>query len=584
MKKAILFGASSLGRDAYNILKNKYDIIFFCDNDKEKLGKKFCNKMVISPLELREHEVEEIIITSIYFIEILNQLRRMGLNNIKIFFMDGKCGLHYKILDSNQYFYEELHIDKKFKEKYLENFNLLYNIQKKDKFRIKINSKLKKVLIIAYFFPPLGGAGTQRTLKFVKYLREFGWEPIVVTCGKNNYGIYDNSLLNEIPKGVHVIRIDDNQLDNININKSLIQQNINLYYGLISNENLINEYIRKFKNISAKEIGNYILPDKYIFWASEVLKNIEEIININDIHLIYSTSAPYSDHIIGYYLKKKYNKPWVTDFRDEWTNNGFSQYIHTSLKYKMEYSMEKSIVSFSNKILVTTPVSKENYIKLFNLSLDKVKVITNGFDEEDFDNLNRMKKNKKFKIIHNGSLYGKRVPNTFIEAMNELIEDNLIGEKDIEVIFVGSNNVNSEDMKKYNLFKNIKFISYKKHKDSLKLSNCADALLLIVGMDEKCSQYYPGKIFEYLRLFKPIISLSPQNGATDRLLNQLKVGYNVEYNDLKGIKNVIFRLFNDWKNNTLSKYLSNEEIEKFKRKNLTKLLAKTLDELFDNYI
>lgn len=585
MEKVILFGASNLGETAYDLLKSKFEICYFSDNDLRKWGKTFCNVTIIEPAKLKiskEYNEYKVIITSMYFLEILRQLIDMGLYNINIFFIDYKNPLSYKIIDMEEYAYENLNINVNFKKEYIDDFSLLYNTEKINGNRIQVNTDLKRVLIIAYFFPPLGGAGVQRTLKFVKYLREFGWEPIVITCGDNEYDVYDSTLSYEIPKGVNIIRIDDNLSDSKFVDKKLIQQNINLYYGLVEDEVLIYDYIAQFKSISTNEIREFILPDKYIRWANEVLKSLENIIDISNIDLIYSTGSPYSDHIIGYYLKKKYNKPWVTDFRDEWTNNGFSEYVHTSLKYRIEYELEKKIVNLSDKVLVTTPVSKQNYIEIFNLNSCKTNVITNGFDEEDFKDLKKNSKNKRFKIIHNGSLYGKRIPDIFIQCIYELINDKLINENEIEVIFIGSHNINIQQLNEYNLFNNIKFISYRDHAESLKLSNEADVLLLIVGNDENCIQYYPGKMFEYFRLGKSIISLSPTNSATSRLLSNIKRGYNIEYSDLEGIKNVILKLFNDWKNDILIKYPVDKTIKKFDRKHLTEQLAKIFDELVNN--
>ena len=152
------------------------------------------------------------------------------------------------------------------------------------------------------------------------------------------------------------------------------------------------------------------------------MKELDSLVNINEIDVVYTTSGPYSDHLIGYYLKKRYKLPWVADFRDEWTNNPFAKYDKSSLRYKIEYALERRILQVANKIVVTTPLARENYIKGFNLPASKVITITNGYDEDDFTKLNDDNTCKdKFSVFHNALLYGIRTPITYFKALREAI-------------------------------------------------------------------------------------------------------------------------------------------------------------------
>lgn len=437
--------------------------------------------------------------------------------------------------------------------------------------KVKGNSKRKKVLFIAYIFPPLGGSGVQRSLKFVKYLRELGWEPVVVTVTKSGYPLKDESMILEIPDEIEVIRIDEKKFIDLEYANKLIR----IYSEVTNNYNLINQYV-EILNENLKLLNKLLfIPDSQIIWASEVIDKIDEKVNFSDIDIIYTTSGPYSDHIIGYYLKKKYNKPWVADFRDEWTNNPYFSPNKEDLFYKINYEMEKNIVKFADQIITVTPISSDNYNKIFNVEKSKINTITNGYDEADFLNIPNKNKNDKFTIIHNGLLYSIRAPSTIMRALKNLIDSKKIHKSKIQLLFGWTEN--QEEWGKYRdslgLKDNIKFLGYMPHKTSLIESSKGDALLLIVGPGEKNKSVYTGKIFEYLRLCKPIIALSPKGSLVEKLLEETNRGENVDFDDIKGIEEAIFKMYKEWEKNSSQELKVTEDILKYERKNLTKALS-----------
>lgn len=298
---------------------------------------------------------------------------------------------------------------------------------------------MKKVLIIAYYFPPLGWSGVQRTLKFVKYLKDFGWQPIVVTVGKTRFSISDKSLLNEIPEDVEVIRIDDVKFKDITDEiKERMREYSKYSFNIISDENLKVEYEKEIESTLEKLRNLFLLPDGNAVWANNVVREISNRINLNNISIVYTTSAPYSTHLVGYYLKKHYKLPWIADFRDEWTNNPYYNFDVKNIRYKIEKNLEKSLIDFSDKIITTTSMARDNYIKLFNLHQNKAITITNGYDEEDYMLLNHSKVNAKFSVVSNGSFYLDRNPYTFLKAIKNILRMKLIKEDDIEIIFIGT--------------------------------------------------------------------------------------------------------------------------------------------------
>lgn len=441
---------------------------------------------------------------------------------------------------------------------------------------------MRKVLIIAYYFPPLGWSGVQRTLKFVKYLRNFDWEPIVVTVGKTKFSILDESLNEEIPTDINVIRIDDVVLKDVtDTMKKQMKEYIDASINLISDEDLKQIYEKEIEKKFSELRDLLLIPDGNAIWANNVIKIIKNKIDFNEIDVVYTTSAPYSAHIIGDYIKKKYNIPWIADFRDQWINNPYIDHDKNSLSYKIEKNMEKSIVLNCDRLITVTPIITENYISTYKIEKNKVTTITNGYDEEDFKNINFRKQNNKFTIVHNGSFYLKINPYTVAKVIKKLLENESVDEKKIEIILNGNNDCNiinkfKEIMGQYSSI--ITINGYLSHEESLIKSSNADLLLLICGEEESSKQVYTGKVFEYLRLRKPVLSISPKGSLVEKLLDETECGINAEYNDIETIEEILLKYYNNWlKGNEIK--VGAKNIEEYERKELTKKLVEIFNEV-----
>lgn len=441
---------------------------------------------------------------------------------------------------------------------------------------------MKKVLLVAYYFPPLGWSGVQRTLKFVKYLRNFGWEPIVVTVNKTTFSILDETLNIEIPKGVKIIRIDDLKLKDYTDNiKEKMLLNVEASFNLVSDKCLLSRYENEIEKTLEKLRNLILFPDGNAIWADSVIKKISEKLILKDIDLVYTTSGPYSSHIIGNYLKSQYKIPWVADFRDEWTNNPYLG-IDSNLRYEMEKNIENNILINCDKILTATSGLKQNYINNFKINKNKIEVITNGYDEDDFTNIIERKKSNKFIITHNGSFYSSINPYSFIIALNNLLSKRKIDISNLEVQFIGNieNKIKTE-IKAIDKFDIVNFKGYLPHKKSLQLCSESSVLLLIVGEGEKVKSVYTGKVFEYLRFKKAILALSPKKSLIEELLAKTGCGSNVEYSDIKGIENLILRYYEMWKNDK-TLIVNENEIKNYERQKLTEKLSKCFNDVIVN--
>lgn len=442
---------------------------------------------------------------------------------------------------------------------------------------------MRNVLVIAYYFPPLGWSGVQRTLKFAKYLRDFDWEPIVVTVGKTKFSILDESLEDELPKDINIIRIDDIVLKDVtDVMKRQMKGYIEASMNFISDENLKQLYEEEIEKIFSELRDLLLIPDGNAIWANNVIKTIRNKIDFNKIDVVYTTSGPYSAHIIGEHIKREYSIPWIADFRDQWINNPYIDNDKNSLRYKIEKNMEKSVVLNCDRLITTTPIITENYITTYKIEKNKVITITNGYDEEDFKNIKSKKQNNKFTIVHNGSFYLKINPYTVARVIKKLVENDIIDEKKIEIILNGNNDYNiinkfKEIMGKYSYI--ITINGYLSHEESLIKSNDADILLLICGEEESSKQVYTGKVFEYLRLRKPVLSISPKGSLVEKLLHETECGINAEYSDIETIEKIILNYYNSWlKGNKIK--VGAKNIERYERKELTKKLVEIFNEVY----
>ncbi|WP_294182008.1 glycosyltransferase [uncultured Clostridium sp.] len=587
-RKVIIFGASNLGNIAYNVLKDKYEICYFSDNNKEKWGKVFNGLEIIAPNKLYKiiNKGFKIIIASMYYKEISRQLQNSELKEIYNFcYCDANDKTYKKrysvdkIIDNK--IYDDIKLDEKFKNKFKSDFSLIYklkdqNLYFKDK-QYKKNGK--KVLMVSYIFPPIGGGGVQRTLKFVKYLKFFKWEPIVVTVGKSFYDDEeDKTLLEEIPRDVKIIRIDHNYFNSLQLNPEKIQQITDLIYGIIDDKLLMKKFIFNVRN------GEEILcPDIYIGWVNILLSELEDKISLNSIDLIYTTGSPFSDHIAGFYIKKKYHIPWIADFRDEWTNSPYSKLLYKNniFRYNFEKFMENNIVNYADKVITVTPISRSNYIKNFALRNNKVVTITNGYDEDDFKYIDSREQFKKFIITYCGSMYLNRLPENFIVAINQLIIEKKINIDIFKINFIGKIDLPIlEVIHKLDVYNLVKTKGYLSHNNCLYELKNSSLLFLPIGKEQKFKSIYTGKLFEYLRLYKPILSLSPKGSLVEQLLNLTRSGKNFEYEDINGIKRYIFEIYTNWLNGNKKFNPNKEIIRKYERKNLTKRLV----EVFDNVL
>lgn len=415
----------------------------------------------------------------------------------------------------------------------------------------------KKVLVIANQFPPMGGSGVQRSVKFVKHLRSFGYEPVVFTRTVDNMPLKDETLLKDVPKGVKIVRTKALELPELG--------------GIL--------------RIPGKVAGKLMIPDTARLWMENAKKEVLKVIKSENIRLIYTTSAPYSDHLLGLYIKKHIpDIKWVADFRDEWTNNPYTldnpyNPIRTSIEKKMEYS----VLVTADALISNTPVMVNNFVKNNNLKGDNFYCIPNGYDKEDFDGFDLSKPNNaKMTLVYTGALYGRRKPDTFFEALKQLKAENKIDGSRVLVKLIGNYHRDKlqGQIDSYGLTDQFEIVGYVPHNVCIKEQLGADVLVLIEGTGRGSDAFYTGKIFEYMNTGRPVLAVLPQKGAAADLVRESRIGIVSHTDDVEAIKKNIKQYYDAWCANTLSFDPDRSVISRFERKALTQKLAEVFDKVY----
>jgi hypothetical protein len=428
---------------------------------------------------------------------------------------------------------------------------------------------LNKVLIITYYWPPSGGSGVQRWLKFVKYLPQTGWKPFVYTPSNPSFAIVDNSLAKDVPAEAEIITQPIWEPYNAfaKLNKLLGRKEVKPSDFVSTGKKSV------FKSLSTWVRGNLFVPDARVFWVKPSVHFLQNYLIENNIDVIITTGPPHSIHLIGLGLKEQNKKlKWVADFRDPWTEwDLLDNLLLTRWARKRHSVLEKEVLTKADEVISIAPFHVARFEALGNR---KVKLVTNGFDEDDFKSIVRIK-TTRFTLRHMGVVDELRDPRPIMEAIGSCCQLNPDFAADVLIEFIGSVNSGFKEYVHGNPTLNsiTRFVNQLPHSELLQIYGETDLQLLVLAHTAIAPGNLPGKFFEYLASGNPILAIGPTNGDAAEVLAQTQSGKIFERENKEGVASALLDFYEEWKTQAKK---TTADVSMFTRKALTLQLANIL--------
>ncbi len=422
---------------------------------------------------------------------------------------------------------------------------------------------MKKVLIITYYWPPSGGAGVQRWLKFAKYLPEFGYEVHVLTVrpDRATYPQSDESLLKQVPKKVTVHCTDaTNPFAIYSVfgkgapSSGFANDDVSGFKGLI-------------KTLARFVRGNVFIPDPRNGWNRFAIEKANELIDTLGIETVITTSPPHSTQLIGLELKRKKNIQWIADMRDPWTKIYYvSELLQTKWAQRKNATWERQVLENADKVVTVSHTLADEFCELAPaLQRENVEVIPNGFDEDDFQIFVPL--DKQFTIGYMGTITEQYDISSILKAIGS-------GNLDVGFRFIGDVQAGLRN-RVGEVAARCEFTGYLNHDKAIEKAASCSILLLVIPKVEANKGILTGKIFEYLALKRPILAIGPIDGDAARILNETSAGKMFDYSDEHGIANFLNETFTQFR---AGEQLSDSSgIHKYSRKGLTGQLVQILE-------
>lgn len=429
------------------------------------------------------------------------------------------------------------------------------------------NKTSKKLLIITYYWPPAGGPGVQRWLKFVKYLPDFNVQPIVYVPKNPTYPIIDKHLESEVSDKAIVLKnpiFEPYQLASF-LSKNKTKK---ISSGIIPNQKK-QSFLEK---VMLWIRGNLFIPDARVFWVRPSVKYLEKYIRENEIDTIITSGPPHSLHLIGLELKQKFNLQWLADFRDPWTTIGYHKSLRLSdYAAKKHKKLESQVLNSADTIIVTSKTTKAEFQALTN---KPIAVITNGFDVEKVE---KQTLDTKFSLAHIGSFLSERNPRILWECLVELCSEIPDFKNHLEIKLIGAVSQEVlETISAFGLNQYLNNLGYVSHAEAVVHQRKSQVLLLIEIDSEETKSILPGKLFEYLVSERPIVAIGPKDSDFADIITNTNTGVFFDYSEKARLKQTIQEYYTRFLEGKLQS--QGVGLQQYSRKNLTQQLVELLDQ------
>ena len=438
---------------------------------------------------------------------------------------------------------------------------------------------MKRVLIISYYWPPTGGSGVQRWVKFAKYFPAEGWQPVIYTPENPEQLAVDASLEAEVPAEAEVIR--RRIVEPYEMYKKLLRKSGHSKEAVEVNP--VNAQNKSFLQKVAMWIrGNFFRPDPRCLWIRPSVKFLKEYLKEHPVDLIVSTGPPQSMHLIGRLLAKETGLPWIADFRDPWTKIFYFKHLQmTRTTVKWHKKMEKKVLDDATVVVAVSPLVQQEFQAM---TQTPVELITNGFDECDFTATKNTEANggpdREFVITHTGLFAADGNPTVLWDVLAEkcskdesfkkLMKIKLVGKTDEQIL---------KSIEDAGLSGNLEDMGYQPHAVAVEQQRKASLLILPLRKEPEYKAVLPGKLFEYLASWRPVLGIGQTDGAMSMILNNTKTGFVLNWDDKMSIEKYIDICWKDHLNGRLS--VEDADISQFTRRNLTRRMAQLFDKLIE---
>ncbi len=433
---------------------------------------------------------------------------------------------------------------------------------------------MKRVLVITYYWPPAGGSGVQRWLKFSKFLPQYGWQPVIYTPENPDMPVTDESLLADIDVRTEIL-------------KTPIREPYGIYRSMFG--------IRKDKAAGTRVHGkgggfkswltnviraNLFIPDPRRVWVSSSVNYLREYLRNHPVDVIVSTGPPHSMHLIARKLVEKIPCAWIADFRDPWTGMFYFKHLKMLPFVRgMHRRMEADVLRKADAVIVVSDRMRTDFLKVSGVDPDKVSVITNGFDPDDFVRVDEAPSDK-FTLVHTGLMVRDGNPEYVWLALSEMLREidgfssalriRLIGETDDYVL---------DSVRNAGLGDYLEHVPYIPHKDIVLEQDRASVLLLPLRNEPEAGAILTGKFFEYLASGRPVLAIGPCDGDLAAVLEKCQAGEIYDFSDKEGVKKALVARYRDFVSGRLNSNNENENINAYSRRSLTGVLVEKMNML-----
>lgn len=424
----------------------------------------------------------------------------------------------------------------------------------------------KKLLIITYYWPPAGGPGVQRWLKFVKYLPDFDIQPIVYIPENPTYPIVDEGLLNEVSDKAIILKnkiFEPYQLAGIFSKK----QTQKISSGIIP--------AAKKQSVLEKLLlwvrGNLFIPDARKYWVKPSVAYLKKYIQENNIDTIVTSGPPHSLHLIGLKLKEELGVKWFADFRDPWTTIGYHEALKLSFYADKKHKfLESKVLNAADSIIVTSKTTK---LEFQALTQKPIEVITNGYDIE---NVAKQTLDEKFTMAHIGSFLSDRNPKVLWEVLQELVTENNAFSANFQLKLIGKISQEIfESLSNYQLEAYCNNLGYLSHTEAIAHQRKSQVLLLIEIDSEDTKSIIPGKLFEYMVSERPIVAIGPKDSDFAEIITSTNTGVFFTYSEKVRLKKTILSYFELFLEKKL--HVHPVGLQHYSRKSLTEKLSNLIN-------